>query len=615
MNSYKLANSRMAFSTPYSYALALLAVLICYIVMQIGSLQSVVVHLDLKDNDDMIRLLSVRSLLAGQSWFDMTQYKLMPPEGLALHWSRYVDAPIAGLQFIFRLFFSPKVAEGLSVLVWPSLLFFLFITLAARAMAQTYSLQAASFTVLSVIATGVLPLNYFHVGRIDHHNVQMTLMMGSLVLILRDQKPTRSGLLTGFLAALSAAVGLESLPFYLVIFSVLLAFAVLGLENSREHLLGFGTGLGLSAPILFAGQTNIDNWAHIHCDALSLPILLMTTSALVFSIGIYVVLTIVEHTFSRVLLTLTMISVFLFLLLPHLEICIHGPYSNLPSELRLLISNSISEALPVTAKPLYVVSFLFPPVVSIVAAIFALNTSASENYTVSQRKGAWLLVLLLSAMTIGLFFQVRFVVAVLVIMPLVFGFSISSLLKAHYSASNVTRRSVLTLLFSGVFFTMPLAAATGTLFDDNWNLKNIRYGANDSPDTIQGEEKGLFEGSCRKSIVLEGLNELPPGRILSGINLGPAIALHTHHFALSAPYHRNASAIDNGLRVVFLSEEDFLDAIKSENIDYFVICQKSNYGSEAILNKLALGTTRSWAEPIQVGKYPLVVFRLDLSKK
>ena len=35
--------------------------------------------LAVSDNDDIMRLLSVRALLEGQAWYDMTQYRMLPP--------------------------------------------------------------------------------------------------------------------------------------------------------------------------------------------------------------------------------------------------------------------------------------------------------------------------------------------------------------------------------------------------------------------------------------------------------------------------------------------------------------------------------------------------------
>jgi hypothetical protein len=43
------------------------------------------------DNDSIMRLFSVRDWLNGQGWFDMSNNRVLPPEGISLHWSRYVD--------------------------------------------------------------------------------------------------------------------------------------------------------------------------------------------------------------------------------------------------------------------------------------------------------------------------------------------------------------------------------------------------------------------------------------------------------------------------------------------------------------------------------------------
>ena len=47
------------------------------------------------DPDDVMRLVQVRDWLGGQGWFDLTQHRVSPPQGVAMHWSRLVDLPIA----------------------------------------------------------------------------------------------------------------------------------------------------------------------------------------------------------------------------------------------------------------------------------------------------------------------------------------------------------------------------------------------------------------------------------------------------------------------------------------------------------------------------------------
>ena len=47
----------------------------------------------LGDTDDNMRMMQVRALLHGQGWFDLRNYRLNPPFGANIHWSRLVDLP------------------------------------------------------------------------------------------------------------------------------------------------------------------------------------------------------------------------------------------------------------------------------------------------------------------------------------------------------------------------------------------------------------------------------------------------------------------------------------------------------------------------------------------
>src|SRR5690348_4569865 len=66
---------------------------------------------DLGGPDDIMRMLQVRDLLAGQSWFDVTQYRINPPYGAAMHWSRLVDLPIAAFAVLFGTVLPRAQAE------------------------------------------------------------------------------------------------------------------------------------------------------------------------------------------------------------------------------------------------------------------------------------------------------------------------------------------------------------------------------------------------------------------------------------------------------------------------------------------------------------------------
>ena len=73
------------------------------------------------DTDDAMRLAQLRAWLGGQGWFDLHQARMQPPEGYDTHWSRLIDAGLAGLLFLFGLFTDGASAERLMRAWWPLL--------------------------------------------------------------------------------------------------------------------------------------------------------------------------------------------------------------------------------------------------------------------------------------------------------------------------------------------------------------------------------------------------------------------------------------------------------------------------------------------------------------
>ena len=78
----------------------------------------------LLDTDDAMRLAQLhdwlgRGFLSG--WFDLHQARMQPPEGYDTHWSRLIDAGLAGTLWFFGLFFDGALAERLMRTAWPAL--------------------------------------------------------------------------------------------------------------------------------------------------------------------------------------------------------------------------------------------------------------------------------------------------------------------------------------------------------------------------------------------------------------------------------------------------------------------------------------------------------------
>src|SRR3954468_24011775 len=77
--------------------------------------------LRLFDADDAMRLVEVRDFLARAMWFDLHEARIDPPAGYDTHWSRLLDAALAGLVLLLRPFTDAAMAEQLMRAVWPLL--------------------------------------------------------------------------------------------------------------------------------------------------------------------------------------------------------------------------------------------------------------------------------------------------------------------------------------------------------------------------------------------------------------------------------------------------------------------------------------------------------------
>src|SRR5262245_5223848 len=63
------------------------------------------------DSDDAMRLVQVHRFLAGQNWYDLHEARIAPPLGYDSHWSRLIDAGLAGLFLAFQSVVDAPFAE------------------------------------------------------------------------------------------------------------------------------------------------------------------------------------------------------------------------------------------------------------------------------------------------------------------------------------------------------------------------------------------------------------------------------------------------------------------------------------------------------------------------
>ena len=168
-----------------------LALLAGLIVALIGLLlyRDAIPALGLRDADDYMRLAQVRDLMAGQSWFDVTQYRVNPGGGGGLmHWSRFIDAQIAALVWLLTPLLGPEMGERWAAAIYPPLLMLPLFWLIGRILARLGD-RRLLVAGLFVAATSATFLHYFAPLRIDHHNWQLLLSVAMLWLaFIRREK-------------------------------------------------------------------------------------------------------------------------------------------------------------------------------------------------------------------------------------------------------------------------------------------------------------------------------------------------------------------------------------------------------------------------------------------
>src|SRR6476646_2368292 len=237
----------------------------------------------LGDTDDNMRIMQVRALLHGQGWYDLRNYRLNPPFGSNIHWSRLVDLPIAGLILGLRPFLGGPAAERWAVAIAPMLPYLLLLFSLAITARRLLGPQAYVLAFLGMFFAGSTN-GMFMPERIDHHGWQLALLALSIAAIA-DPRRVRGGLTLGLSTALSLAIGLEMIIYLALAGAAMVLFWVDDAEE-RERLRAYAVSLGGGTAFAFLVFASNDNWFAV-CDALS-PVWLsdaLIGSALMFALA------------------------------------------------------------------------------------------------------------------------------------------------------------------------------------------------------------------------------------------------------------------------------------------------------------------------------------------
>ena len=136
-------------------------------------------------------------------------------------------------------------------------------TACARTATRPHRLPVAVIGAVAIWTIGV-----FAPGALDHHNIQVSLSLWLLALLLPGSRPVASYAAAGLVAVAMLAIGMEVLPYVATAGAVVSLGYVAG-SVTPVQARAFGATVAVSAASIFLATVAPRNWAASACDAYS----------------------------------------------------------------------------------------------------------------------------------------------------------------------------------------------------------------------------------------------------------------------------------------------------------------------------------------------------------
>lgn len=576
-------------------ALGLLAIWALAAAILLWIARSHIAGLEMWDPDDYLRLQQVRDWLGGQSFFDVTQYRIDPPGGLPMHWSRIVDLPLAGLILLLKPLFGPILAERLTVSIVP------LITLAGSLMAIaliTARLSDRRAGLLAAMLAATAPLLLFHVLplRIDHHGWQTMLGLFAIAACF-DPRPARGGIIAGIATATWLAISLEALPMATALGLVLaLRYLVWG---EKERFAAFAASIGLATAALFAAFHGRAAWGQLWCDAMSPgwfgP---MIATPLVAALSTRL------RSLPLRLAGLGIAALAgIALLATTAPACLAGPFAQLDPVVRLYWYDNVLEGLPVWKQaPNNAMILLGFPLVGFAGTAMAWRTAPTA---LAARNWLAMLALLLAAFAVSLLVQRAGGFAQGCALP-----GAGWLLARMLGDIDRWRRAPLRILaaVAAILILSPIGAMAAG------DLLLAALPRHEAAATASGPQAS---GSCFAPCTsLAPIARLPRGFVLTGLDLTPRLLVETPHSYAASGHHRGQAAM-RGVITAFMSPPEVAHRLmRAKHMNYLLVYPEGNEtgiytkaAPDGLMAQLLKGKVPAWLEPVPLGTTKLLMWK------
>jgi hypothetical protein len=547
------------------------------------------------DNDDTLRLIQVHDFLAGQSWFDMRQYRLDPPQGGDIHWSRISDIGLMIPIAVARLFVSDLWADRIAVILYPGLILLTILWLMVRTARDVFGATTILPVVFATLTSGSMLLQMLP-GRIDHHGLQILFMVVMMLQFLQADcaPPTRflRGMIAGAMMALSLGVGLETLP-YIAAAQAGLLWLWARQTASPSFVRGVGFGMIGGCALVMLATISPALWTMAYSDAFGRA----HAAALCAGGLLWIALSFIATANIRTrLLTGASASLLVAALLVSLfpELLLH-PYARLDPYLRTWFLDNVQEAAPIHKyMKLTLAGAVMDGLYAVIAVVLSVALVVSEKEKAARDRLIIITLLLLAAFCIALT-QIRAFsfVGAFAILP-------TGLMIARLRSIPNLRPLLLACVW--IFCSMPGAGIFGRAAELMSGTANTQT---DAEKNLEKKE----ETACLTRKDMAPLAALPKGLVLNPIDLGTRILAYTPHAVLAAPYHRVERGMKDSVQTYLGTPAQAEKIIRTRKVDYLVYCPSLaemkifiDAKPQGLLSQLSANKIPGWLEPVPMPK-------------
>lgn len=533
----------------FGWAIAFIC-LFCSLVL-IATTATRIPGLDFVDADDALRFVQIHDLLAGQSWFDVSQHRINPPLGGPMHWSRIVDLPIAAVMLLLRPLVGVALADRVALSVVPLLLLcaLIWVTmLAARRIAG----EAEALWTGVLLAPLMTVLFQFQPLRIDHHGWQI-LMAAVAFWAAFDPRPVRSGAIAGLALAVWLNISSEALP-YAALFGGAYALQWLCGRRAGDALFAYMPAMAVGAFALSLATKGPQETFKFYHDAIS-PIYLVpiaaATAALLFG-------RLAAKTFSRKVATLAVAAAAAGLIYFALAGGSANPFGSLDPLVYRYWYMQVPEGQPVWAQSGLVMGLiLLVPLPGLIGGtLAALNADSTEE----SWRWAITTFLALGAFLLSLMVMRTMSVAHLFSLPGAAWVGLRLLKRARAIEAPAPR----ILATVGLFFVMPpgLAGAVATILPGSGGNAVVAGHVLDHPSA-----KG-----CRTAAGVAQFKRFHQGLVFAQLDLGPFILAFTSDSVVGTGHHRNIAGMRDVVTAFTRPSDQAREIVARHNSAYLAFC-------------------------------------------